>query len=55
MSDAFPLPTDAVLFSVDYPYEDTKLASEWIEGAAITDEQRSKICSGNATRVLRLG
>lgn len=46
---------DAVLFSVDYPYEDTKIASDWIEGAAITEEQRSKICSGNAARVLRLG
>ena len=46
---------DAVLFSVDYPYEDTKIASDWIEGAAITEEQRSKICSGNAARVLGLG
>lgn len=46
---------DAVLFSTDYPYEDIQLAGEWIEKAVINDEQRVKVCSANATRVLRLG
>jgi 2,3-dihydroxybenzoate decarboxylase len=45
---------DRVLFSVDYPYEEAKGASEWIDRAPITDEQREKICHRNAERVLKL-
>jgi 2,3-dihydroxybenzoate decarboxylase len=43
-----------VMFSVDYPYEDMQLAADWIDNAKITEQQRLKICSANATRVLRL-
>jgi 2,3-dihydroxybenzoate decarboxylase len=48
---------DRVLFSVDYPYEDTKKAAEWIENTPVlTDQaQRDKVCYRNAERVLRLG
>ncbi len=45
---------DRVLFSVDYPYEDTKEAADWIDRAPLTDEQREKICHLNAERALRL-
>jgi 2,3-dihydroxybenzoate decarboxylase len=45
---------DRVLFSVDYPFEDAKLASAWIDAAPITDEQREKVCHGNAERALRI-
>src|SRR6201999_1292155 len=31
---------DRVLFSVDYPYEETREASDWIDRAPISDEQR---------------
>jgi 2,3-dihydroxybenzoate decarboxylase len=45
---------DRVLFSVDYPYEDTKASAQWIESTPLTDEQREKICYKNAERVLRM-
>ncbi len=46
---------DRVLFSVDYPYEETRAAAAWIERAPLTEAQREKICFRNAERVLRLG
>lgn len=46
---------DRVLFSVDYPYEVTQEAAEWIERTPLTEAQREKICFRNAERVLRLG
>lgn len=45
---------DRVLFSVDYPYEDSKEAADWIEDAPLTDEQREKVCYKNAERVLKI-
>ncbi|HYR30140.1 MAG TPA: amidohydrolase family protein [Thermoanaerobaculia bacterium] len=46
---------DRVLFSVDYPYEDTDYCAQWIETTPLTDAQREKICYRNAERVLGLG
>lgn len=46
---------DRVLFSVDYPYEDTQECIEWVESTPLTDAQREKVCYKNAERVLRLG
>lgn len=46
---------DRVLFSVDYPYEDTDECTEWIETTPLTDDQREKICYRNAERVLHMG
>jgi len=45
---------DRVLFSVDYPFERTDIAGEWIEKAAITDDEREKICHANARALLKL-
>jgi 2,3-dihydroxybenzoate decarboxylase len=45
---------DRVLFSVDYPYENAKESSAWIDAAPITAEQRAKICHGNAERALKI-
>ncbi|MBU58490.1 MAG: amidohydrolase [Alcanivorax sp.] len=45
---------DAVLFSVDYPYESTELAARFIEEAPISDAVREKVCRGNAKRLLKL-
>ena len=45
---------DRVLFSVDYPYEEAREASDWIDRAPIGRQQREKICYRNAQRVLRL-
>jgi 2,3-dihydroxybenzoate decarboxylase len=45
---------DSVMFSVDYPYEDTQTAADFIEAAPISDAVRAKICHSNAERILRL-
>ena len=48
------LGVDRIMFSVDYPYEYTHEAVEFIEKAPISDEDREKICHGNAERLLGL-
>jgi 2,3-dihydroxybenzoate decarboxylase len=45
---------DSVMFSVDYPYEDCRVAAEFIETAPISEGVRTKVCHGNAERVLHL-
>jgi predicted TIM-barrel fold metal-dependent hydrolase len=45
---------DRVLYSVDYPFEDTAVAAEWFDHAAISESDRFKIGSGNARRLFRL-
>ena len=42
------------MFSIDYPFESTKVASDWISKAALSDSERQAVCSGNATRILKL-
>jgi len=48
------LGSDRVLFSIDFPYESTKDAVEFIEGAPLSPLDREKICHLNAERVLGL-
>lgn len=45
---------DNIMFSVDYPYEDSKVAADFIDSAPVSDTVRGKVCHGNATRTLRL-
>lgn len=45
---------DSVMFSVDYPYEDSQTAAAFIESAPISEAVRAKVCRGNAERILRL-
>lgn len=45
---------DAVMFSVDYPYESSELAAEFIENTPMDDATREMVCSGNARRILKL-
>jgi 2,3-dihydroxybenzoate decarboxylase len=45
---------DRVLFSVDYPYESSEVASQFIEKAHITNAVREKICYKNATHLLKV-
>lgn len=42
---------DQILFAVDYPFESNQEASDFIEKAAISNEDRQKICYLNAERV----
>ena len=46
---------DNVMFSVDYPFEKTELAAQFIDGAKISDTDRLKVASENAKRILRIG
>jgi 2,3-dihydroxybenzoate decarboxylase len=46
--------TDAVMFSVDYPYESTAIAADFIENSPMADDVRELVCSGNAERLLKL-
>ncbi|MGO4328507.1 MULTISPECIES: amidohydrolase family protein [unclassified Cupriavidus] len=45
---------DAVLFSVDYPYESTAIAADFIEQAPMDEATRRLVCHGNAERLLKL-
>lgn len=45
---------DNVLFSVDYPFEKTEVAAQFIDRAAITAIQRDKIAYGNAAKLMRI-
>jgi len=44
----------AVMFSVDYPYESTAAAADFIEAAPLDDATRALVCHGNAERLLKL-
>lgn len=48
------LGADRVLFAVDYPYESSKIASQFIESAKIDDGDKAKICHLNAEKLLKL-
>jgi len=43
-----------VMFSVDYPFEKTELAAQFIETARISEAERVAVASGNARRILHL-
>ena len=45
---------DNVMFSVDYPYEDSQIAADFINSAPISEAVRAKVCNGNAKRILKL-
>jgi 2,3-dihydroxybenzoate decarboxylase len=45
---------EAVMFSVDYPYESTSVAADFIEQAPLDRKVRELVCSGNAERIFRL-
>ena len=43
-----------VMFSVDYPFEHTDLAAQFMDRAPVTMEQRIKVAHANAQRILKL-
>lgn len=49
------LGAEHVLFSVDYPYEDSAVAGAFLDNAALDDATREKVARGNAMALMRLG
>ena len=45
---------EAVMFSVDYPYESTAIAADFIEKSDLDDTTRALVCHGNAERIFKL-
>jgi len=45
---------DRIMFSVDYPYVENTLATGWIDRIPLCREDREKLLSGNAKRLLKL-
>ena len=46
---------DHVLFSIDYPYESSKEAGDWLNGVDLSAATLAKVAKGNAMRLLHLG
>lgn len=49
------LGAEHVLFSVDYPYEDSAVAGAFLDNAAIDEATREKVARGNAMALMPLG
>lgn len=45
---------EAVMFSVDYPYESTAIAADFVEQTPMDERTRALVCHGNAERILKL-
>ncbi len=45
---------DRIMFSVDYPFIDNTLGTKWMETVPLSLEDRTKMLSGNAQRLLNL-
>src|SRR5262249_9341629 len=48
------LGVDRIMFSVDYPFEAQPPAPRWLANIPVSDEDKVKIASGNAKRILKL-
>jgi 5-carboxyvanillate decarboxylase len=48
------LSADNIMWAVDYPYQETVEATEWLDAAAISDEDKAKIFQRNAERAFKL-
>ncbi|MBR0649235.1 amidohydrolase [Roseomonas terrae] len=48
------LGADRILFAADYPYEDDAEAVRFMDGAAVTEDERRRIYETNARRVFKL-
>ena len=45
---------DRILFSVDYPFVDNAPGTQWMEGVPLSAEDREKVLSSNAKRLLKM-
>ena len=51
---AMEMGVDRILFAVDWPFVENRPATEWMAGAPICEEDKTKIFGGNARRLLRM-
>ncbi len=49
------LGADKLMFAADYPFEEIADGADWLDRVPISDTDRRKLASDNATRLLRLG
>jgi 2,3-dihydroxybenzoate decarboxylase len=45
---------DRMLYSVDYPFEDTGMAGDWFDHCAISEADRITIARTNAQRLFHI-
>ncbi len=45
---------DRILFAVDWPFVDNPLGVDWMKTVPLCDEDKAKILSGNAKRILKM-
>jgi predicted TIM-barrel fold metal-dependent hydrolase len=48
------LDADNILFSVDWPYESNRIATDWLGHLQISEQDKAKICHVNAERIPHL-
>ena len=48
------LGVERILFTADFPYEDDAEVVRFMDGAAVTEDERRQIYETNARRVLKL-
>ena len=48
------LGVDRILFAVDWPFVSNKEGVDWMKRVPLSAEDREKILSGNAKRLLRM-
>ena len=46
---------DRILWAIDYPYQPSKPAAQWLNGAEISREHREMIFHRNAEHVFHIG
>jgi 2,3-dihydroxybenzoate decarboxylase len=51
---AMELGIDRILFSVDYPFVPSQLGTDWLREIPLSAEEKQKLMSGNARRLLKL-
>jgi 2,3-dihydroxybenzoate decarboxylase len=45
---------DRILFAVDWPFVPNPPGTKWMEGVPLCDEDKAKILSDNAKRLLKM-